>query len=150
SGKDLPGDVHRYGWPRSDLHVTVGAVAVEPALALGSWAAFKKTGAGADTVAMGDLVLLESELDPVIGELSANGFEILAIHNHLAGETPHVLYLHFHGHGDAATLAKTLKAALAKTKTPAPGKSAAVPTAEQPAAFGKLQTALGRTGAMAG
>jgi uncharacterized protein DUF1259 len=150
AGKDLPGDVHRYGWPRSDLHVTVGTVAVEPALALGSWAAFKKTGAGADAVTMGDLVLLESELEPVIGELEANGFEILAIHNHLAGETPHVLYVHFHGHGDPATLAKTLKAALAKTKTPAPGQSAAAPTPEQETIFGKLQSALGHKGTMAG
>jgi hypothetical protein len=150
AGKDLPGDVHRYGWPRSDLQVTVGAIRVEPALALGSWAAFKKTGAGADAVTMGDLVLLEPELEPVIGELEANGFEILAIHNHLAGETPHVLYVHFHGHGDPATLAKTLKAALAKTKTPAPGKSAAAPTPEQQTTFGKLQSALGHTGTMAG
>lgn len=148
AGKDLPGDVHRYGWPRSDLQVTVGAVPVEPALALGSWAAFKKT--GADAVTMGDLVLLESELEPVIGELESNGFEILAIHNHLAGETPHVLYVHFHGHGDPAILAKTLKAALAKTKTPAPGKSAAAPTPEQQATFGKLQSALGHTGTITG
>ena len=55
---------------------------------------------------MGDLVLLDSEVEPVLGELEAGGFEILAIHNHLIGETPHVLYVHFHGHGDAAALAR--------------------------------------------
>ena len=148
AGKDLAGGVHRYGWARSDLHVTIGKVAVEPAVALGSWAGFLQ--AGGSAVTMGDLVLLDSELDPVIGELQSGGFEILAIHNHLVNESPHVIYLHFHGHGDAAALAKTLKAALAKTRTPAPGKSAAAPTAEQTQTFEKVQAALGRKGTMAG
>lgn len=150
AGKDLPGDVHRYGWPRADLHVTVGGVAVQPGLALGAWAAFKKTGMGDEADTMGDLVLLESEVEPVLGELQSGGFEILAIHNHLLGETPHVLYIHFHGHGDPAGLAKTLKAALAKTKTPPPGKAPAKPTAEQEKTFEKLQQALGQKGTMAG
>ena len=150
TGRDLPGEVHRFGWPRSDLHVTVGGVAVEPGLALGAWAGFKKTGAGDEAVAMGDLVLLEPEVEPVLGELEAGGFDIVAIHNHLIGETPHVLYVHFHGHGDPATLAKTLKAALAKTKTPAPGKAPAKPTAEQEKIFEKLQQALGHKGTMSG
>ena len=148
-GKDLPGDVRRYGWPRTDLHVTVGGVPVEPGLALGAWAGFKKTRRGDEAVTMGDLVLLEPEVEPVLGELEAGGFDILAIHNHLIGETPHVLYVHFHGHGDPATLAKTLKAALAKTKTP-PGKAPAKPTAEQEKTFEKLQEALGRKGTMSG
>ena len=149
-GKDLPGDVRRYGWPRSDLHVTVGGVSVEPGLALGAWAGFKKTGAGDEAVTMGDLVLLEPEVEPVLGELEAGGFDILAIHNHLIGETPHVLYVHFHGHGDPATLAKTLKAALAKTKTPPPGKAPAKPTVAQEKTFEKLQEALGHKGTMSG
>jgi hypothetical protein len=106
-GKDMPGDVHRFGWPRSDLRVMIGGIRVEPALALGSWGAFKKTGEGDGAVTMGDLVLLGSEVDPVIGELQAGGFEILAVHNHLIGESPRVLYLHFHGHGDAVALART-------------------------------------------
>ena len=151
AGKDLPGDVHRFGWPRSDLNVKVGEVTVEPALALGSWAAFRRTAGGRDAVAMGDLVLASSELDPVMGELQAGGFEILAVHNHLAGETPQVLYLHFPGHGDPAALARTLKAALGKTRTPVPtGKPAPSPTEAQEKVFGKLQEALGRKGAMAG
>jgi hypothetical protein len=150
AGKDLPGDVHRYGWPRSDLHVTVGGVTVEPGLALGAWAGFKKMGTGDEAVTMGDLVLLEPEVEPVLGEFEAGGFEILAIHNHLIGETPHVLYVHFHGHGDPAALAKTLKAALAKTKTPPPGKAPAKPTAAQEMTFEKLQQALGHKGTMSG
>jgi hypothetical protein len=149
-GKDLPGEVHRYGWPRSDLRVTIGGVLVEPGLALGAWAAFKKTRTGDEAVTMGDLVLLEPEVEPVLGELEAGGFEILAIHNHLIGETPHVLYVHFHGHGDPATLAKTLKAALAKTKTPPAGKGPAKPAAEQEKIFERLQEALGHKGAMSG
>jgi hypothetical protein len=150
AGKDLPGEVHRYGWPRSDIHVTVGGIAVEPGLALGAWAAFKRTGTGDEAVTMGDLVLLEPEVEPVLGELEGGGFEILAIHNHLLGETPHVIYVHFHGHGDPAALAKTLKAALAKTKTPPPGKAPAKPTAEQEKTFEKLQQALGQKGTMSG
>ena len=149
AGKDLPGDVHRFGWPRSDLTVKVGDIAVEPALALGSWAAFRKMAGGQDAMTMGDLVLLPSELDAVLGQLQAGSFEILAVHNHLAGESPQVLYVHFHGHGDPAALARTLKAALSKTGTPAPGKGAQ-PTAAQEAAFAKVQEALRRKGAMAG
>ncbi len=149
-GKDMPGDVHRFGWPRSDLHVTIGGVPVEPALALGSWSAFKKTGAGDEAVTMGDLVLLGSEVDPVIGALQAGGFEIFAVHNHLIGESPRVLYLHFHGHGDAVALAKTLKNALAKTKTPTFGKAPAKPAEAQQKTFDKLQEVLGHKGTMAG
>jgi hypothetical protein len=150
AGKDMPGDVHRFGWPRADLHVTIGGVPVEAGLALGSWAAFKKTGTGDEAVTMGDLVLLESELEPVLAELESGKFEILAIHNHLSGETPHVAYVHFHGHGDPAELAKTLKAALAKTKTPSPGKAPGKASPAQEKAFEKVQEALGHKGTMAG
>jgi len=152
-GKDQPGEVHRYGWPRTDLHVRLAGVPVEPALALGSWAAFKKTGNGQDAVTMGDLVLLGPEVDPVARELQAGGFEILAIHNHLIDEIPRVVYLHFHGTGDAAALAKTLKTSLQKTKTPlAPpaGGAPAKPTAGQEKAFQIIQDVLGRKGTLAG
>jgi Domain of Unknown Function (DUF1259) len=86
----------------------------------------------------------------VLGQLESGGFEILAIHNHLAGENPHVLYVHFHGHGDPATLAKTLKAAVAKTKTPPPGGSPAKATPEQEKIFATLQDALGLKGTING
>src|ERR1700692_401825 len=102
------GDVYRVGFPRTDLHVTVAGVAVKPGLALGSWAAFSGTDASASV--MGDLVLLESEVDPVMAKLRAAGFEITAVHNHLLNETPRVLYMHYLGHGNAAELAKSLRA----------------------------------------
>jgi hypothetical protein len=152
-GKDQPGDVHRYGWPRTDLHVRIADVPVEPALALGGWAAFKKTGNAQDAVSMGDLVLLGPEVNPVARELQAGGFEILAIHNHLINEMPRVMYLHFHGKGDATALAKTLKAALEKTRTPlAPsaGKAPPKPTPAQEKVFQKIQDVLGRKGTMSG
>ena len=150
AGKDLPGDVHRFGWPRTDLRVTLAGVVIEPALALGSWAAFQKTGTGQNAVAMGDLALIESEVEGVVGELQAGGLEVLAIHNHLIGETPRVLYVHFHGHGDATTVARTLKAALAKTKTPVPAQAPAKPSPAQLKVFEELQAALGLEGTTAG
>ncbi|HEY3203785.1 MAG TPA: DUF1259 domain-containing protein [Thermoanaerobaculia bacterium] len=152
-GKDQPGDVRRYGWPRTDLHVRIADIPVEPALALGGWAAFKKTGNGGDAVTMGDLVLLGPEVNPVARALQAGGFEILAIHNHLIDEIPRVVYLHFHGTGDATALAKTLKAALEKTKTPLmppAGKTPAKPSPAQEKVFQKIQDVLGRKGTMAG
>ena len=149
AGKDLPGGVHRFGWPRRDLHVQVGDVAVQPALALGSWGAFVKAG-GDRTMAMGDLVLLESELTPVVTTLEAGGIEITAIHNHLVGETPHVVYLHFSGHGDAAALARTLKEALGQTKTPLGPAAPAKPSTAEEQAFKTVQEVLGKTGTLAG
>ncbi|HZF10964.1 MAG TPA: DUF1259 domain-containing protein [Thermoanaerobaculia bacterium] len=152
TGKDLPGGVHRFGWPRRDLHVQVGEVAVEPALALGSWGAFVKAGETGMAMAMGDLVLLEAELTPVVTELQAGGIEIAAIHNHLIGESPHVVYVHFSGHGEAAALAAGLKKALARTATPltpAPPAAASPGAAEEPA-FATVQQVLGRKGTLAG
>jgi len=116
SGAALPGDVYKVSFPRSDLAVIADSVAIKPALALGSWIAFRESNGHA--MAMGDLVLLESEINPVIDVLQAGGIEQSALHNHLIGETPHVMYLHFSGHGDAVKLASTLHAALAVTKTP--------------------------------
>jgi hypothetical protein len=153
SGKDQPGDVRRYSWPRTDLHVRLGGVPIEPALALGGWAAFQKTGNGPDAIAMGDLVLLGPEVNAVVRELQAGGLEILAIHNHLIDEVPRVVYLHFHGMGDAAALARTLKSALRTTKTPlAPpaGKAPAKPTPARDRTFQKIQDVLGRKGSMSG
>jgi len=149
AGKDLPGGTHRFGWPRRDLHVQVGDVPVQPALALGSWGAFLKEG-GDKAMAMGDLVLLEPELTPVLTTLEAGGIEISAIHNHLIGESPHVIYLHFSGHGNATSLARTLKEALGKTQTP---MTSAPPAKASPAdeqAFKTVQQMLGRNGTLAG
>jgi len=151
TGKNLPGDVHRYGWPRRDLEVTMGGVRVEPALALGSWAGFRMAGEG-QVMAMGDIVLLASEVNPVIKALQAGGVDVLAVHNHLSGETPEVVYVHFGGHGQPEAIAKTLRNALETTKTPLspPSGAPAEPSAAEKAAFDRVQEVLGRKGSMAG
>jgi hypothetical protein len=110
------GDVYRVAFPRTDLHVSVNGVAVKPGLALGSWAAF--LGTDDHAMVMGDLVLLEEELNPVMAKLRSSGFEITAVHNHLMEETPKVLYMHYTGHGPAAQLATSLRTALSASKTP--------------------------------
>src|SRR3954466_3164671 len=148
AGKDLPGGTHRFGWPRRGLHVQVGDVPVQPALALGSWGAFLQEGDHA--MAMGDLVLLEPELTPVLTTLEAGGLEISAIHNHLVGESPHVIYLHFSGHGNAAAFARTLKEALGKTGTPMTPSPPAQASAADQQAFKTVQEVLGRNGTLAG
>jgi hypothetical protein len=130
AGASLPGDVYKVSFPRSDLSVTADGVTVKPGLALGSWIAFRESANG-QVMTMGDLVLLESEVNPVIDVLQAGGIEQSALHNHLISETPHVMYLHFGGHGDAAKLAATLHAALAVTKTPM--GPAAAPASPAPA-----------------
>jgi hypothetical protein len=144
------GDVYRVGFPRTDLHVTVGDITIRPGLALGSWAAF--AGSDEHAMVMGDLVLLPEELNPVIAKLQASGFEITAIHNHLMNETPHLLYAHYHGHGNAVELAKSLKAALAESKTPlaTPPATPAAPAAEPPAFVKTINDTLGATGRWAG
>lgn len=138
---------YKVSFPRSDLAVTVDGVAIKPAFALGSWAAF--SGSGRHAMAMGDLVLLESEVNPVISALQKGGIEQSALHNHLIGESPHVMYMHFSGHGDAAALARTLHDALAMTKTPAtpPSQAAAAPL-DLPTA--DLDTIIGHAGKVNG
>jgi Domain of Unknown Function (DUF1259) len=143
------GEVYRVGFPRTDLQVTVAGIAVKPGLALGSWAAFSGTDASASV--MGDLVLLESEVNPVMVKLRAAGFEITGIHNHLLNETPRVLYMHYLGHGNAAELTKSLRAALAVSKTPLGAPAAPAPAPTSPPAFVKtIEDALGRKGQLNG
>ena len=98
------GEVYKVSFPRTDLHVSVHGVAIKPGLALGSWAAF--LGTDDNSIVMGDLVLLQDELDPVMAKLRSSGFEITAVHNHLLEESPRVIYMHYMGHGAAAELEK--------------------------------------------
>ena len=112
----VSGDVHRYGFPRTDLAVTLDGIAIKPALALGGWVAFKPAHGGA--MVMGDLVLLESEIAPVMTTLIQNGLEITAVHNHLLRASPATFYMHVGGHGDPAKIATTLVQALQSSKTP--------------------------------
>ena len=115
-GSEQPGGVHKYGLPRSDLNVTVDGVAIKPALALGSWLAFQPTADGA--MFMGDLVLTDTEISPVMQRLIEGGVEITAVHNHLLRTSVSVFYMHVGGHGDPVKLAETLRAGLALSKTP--------------------------------
>ena len=121
-------DVHRYGFPRTDLTVRLDGVTIKPALALGGWVAFKPAHGGA--MVMGDLVLLESEISPVMAKMIAGGLEITAVHNHLLRVNPATFYMHVAGHGDAAKLALAVHDALAESKTPL---SVAAPTGPPPA-----------------
>ena len=125
SGQDQPDGTHKYSMPRSDLSVSVAGTQIKPGLALGSWAAFKNTGNQA--VVMGDLVLKEDEVQPVIEKLQAGGIEITALHNHLLQESPRVMYMHIGGKGQAVNLAKAIHDALAETKTPGPSQSPSQP-----------------------
>ena len=126
-GTEMPGGVYRVGIGRSDLTVTVDGVQIKPTLALGSYLAFQK--AGKEAMVMGDLVLLQEEVNPVMKKLIEQGIQITAIHNHLLRATPQVMYMHYQGHGDAAKLAAAVRSALEESKTPlaAPAKAAAQP-----------------------
>src|SRR2546428_338994 len=121
----VSGDVHRYGFPRTDLTVTLDGVTIRPAFALGGWIAFKPAHGGA--MAMGDLVLLETEVNPVMAKLIEGGIEITAIHNHVLRASPATFYMHVGGHGDPAKMAGAIHAALAASKTPLAAPSAAGP-----------------------
>jgi hypothetical protein len=121
----VSGDVHRYGFPRSDLSVTLDEVTIRPALALGGWVAFKPAHGGA--MVMGDLVLLESEINPVMLKLIEGGLEITAVHNHLLRASPATFYMHVGGHGDPAKMASMIREALSASKTPLTAPAAAAP-----------------------
>jgi hypothetical protein len=116
SGTEMPGDVYRVGLPRTDLHVTLDGVQIRPTLALGSWLAFKQE-SGTATV-MGDLVLTETEISPVMKRLAEGGIEITALHNHLLRAQPATLYMHVLGHGDPVKLAAAFHDGLALSQTP--------------------------------
>jgi hypothetical protein len=120
-------DVHRYGFPRTDLAVTLDGVTIKPALALGGWVAFKPM--HGEVMVMGDLVLLETEINPVMAKLIANGVSITAVHNHLLRANPATFYMHVGGHGDPVKMATAIKTALAESKTPlgAPAAAASPP-----------------------
>ena len=112
----VSGDVHRYGFPRTDLSVTLDGVAIKPALALGGWVAFKPM--HGEAMVMGDLVLLETEINPVMLKLIEGGLEITAVHNHLLRASPATFYMHVGGHGDPAKMAAVIRDALGVSKTP--------------------------------
>jgi hypothetical protein len=116
TGTEMPGGVYRVGLPRTDLHVTLDGVELKPGFALGSWLAFRVD--GNTTMVMGDLVLTEPEIAPVMTKLSEEGIEITALHNHLLRAQPATFYMHIVGRGAALKLATALHDGLALSKTP--------------------------------
>ncbi len=147
SGQVQADGAYKVGFPRSDLQVTLAGVELKPALALGGWVAFSKPGAG--SMIMGDLVLLEDEVAPVMSSLEGNGVQVTALHNHLLHESPRVMYMHIGGHGDAVKLATAVKEAVALTKIPTPKPAAAAPPDIGIDTAG-IEKALGHTGKVNG
>lgn len=144
SGELQDGDVFRVGMPRTDLSVTVRGVAVKAGFALGAYAAFKHL--GDHTMVMGDLVLLDEEVPAVMSGLFSGGLQVTAVHNHVNAMSPHVMYVHYEGHGDALQLASALRHALSASATPlgvpAPPAAAKAPTMDTK----EIERALGRSG----
>jgi hypothetical protein len=145
SGQMQPGDVFRIGMPRTDLNVTVKGVPVKAGFALGSYAAFKQIGDHA--MVMGDLVLLDQEIPAVMSGLFAGGLEVTAVHNHLNEMSPHTMYMHYSGHGDAVQMARALRQALSASGTPLGGLAPAPASGAGPTLDTKaIEQALGRSG----
>ena len=127
-GSELPGGIYKIGLPRTDIKATLDGVELKPGFALGSWLAFEKS--GKESMVMGDLVLTQDEVNPVMAKLLENGIAVTALHNHLLRNQPFTMYMHVMGMGDPVKLAGALHAALALSKTP----MAAASGSSQPAA----------------
>lgn len=126
TGTLMDGGVYRISIPRTDLDVTVGEVAIRPSFALGSYAAF--LGTPDDATVVGDLVLLEDEVNPVLTRLQDAGLQQTALHRHLLDEDPKVMYMHYTGQGDATELAQGIRKALTASATPLTAGPDAPPT----------------------
>src|SRR5262245_9437443 len=148
SGAMQAGDVYRFGMPRGDLKVVVKGVEIKPALALGSWAAFKM--AGNQAMVMGDIVMTEDEVNPVMSRLQQGGIEQTALHNHILNESPRVMYMHIGGHGDPVKLAEAISAALKLTKTPPPSAPGGVQSQDLGIDTKQIEQTLGHSGKVNG
>jgi hypothetical protein len=144
----ISGDVHRYGFPRSDLEVTLDGVAIKPAFALGGFVAFKPMHGG--TMIMGDLVLLETEVNPVMTKLLDGGVEVTAVHNHLLRARPATFYMHVGGLGDPVKLAGAIRDAVAMSKTPVPSPGAVSQAPPIDLDTGKVEEIMGAKGQVNG
>src|SRR5262245_21861450 len=140
----VAGDVHRYGFPRTDLQVSVDGVTIKPAFALGGWIAMKPVSGGA--MAMGDLVMLDTEINPVMSKLIENGIDVTAVHNHLLRANPATFYMHVSGHGDPVKLAQAIHAALGASKTPLAASAPASPAPAGDLDTAQLEQILGAKG----
>jgi Domain of Unknown Function (DUF1259) len=131
---DFKDNVLKVNIPRNDLKVTVAGVATPTPFGFGGWVAMTK-GDGGRHVLMGDLVLLQDEVNPLMSALLDNGFDVTALHNHFFWDEPRIFYMHVHGHGTAAELAQKLKPAIDLI-----GKSSAASTPPAPVAAGPSST----------
>jgi biotin operon repressor len=132
----------KFALPRKDLKVTVDGIPIKPGLALGSWAAFSSSGDNA--MVMGDLVLTEDEVGPVMTKLQQGGIDVTALHNHVLHELPRVMYMHIAGRGNAVKLAQAIRDAVAATGTLAESPAAAAQKIDLDT--DKVDEALGRKG----
>src|SRR5215213_2254921 len=148
AGSMQPGDVYKVSFPRSDLKVTAAGVELKPALALGTWVAFKQI--GSMTVVMGDLVLTENEVTPVLSKLQQGGVETTALHNHVLSESPRVMYMHIHAMGDRVKIATTIHDALAVTKTPFAAPAASTQNADIGIDTKQIDQIMGQSGKING
>jgi hypothetical protein len=144
AGSVQPGDVYKVSLPRSDLRVMVAGVELKAAFALGSWIAFKQ--AGGMTMVMGDLVLTEDEVTPVLTKLQEGGIETTALHNHVLRESSRVMYMHIHAMGDGVKIAKGIHDALALSKTPFAAPAAGNPTQDLSIDIKQIDRILGQSG----
>lgn len=147
NGTEMPGGVYRIGMPRSDLKVMLGDIPLKPTFALGSWVAFREMGGQAEV--MGDLVLTEAEVNPVMKSLVDQGFEVTALHNHVFNARPATFYMHVGAMGDPVALAKSLRTALSLSGTPLVNAAASSPPAID-LDTAAIDAALGSKGANAG
>jgi hypothetical protein len=149
---DFKDNVLKVNIPRNDVKVTVAGVATPTPFGFGGWVAMTK-GDGGQQVLMGDLVLLQDEVNPVMSALLDNGFDVTALHNHFFWDDPRMFYMHVHGHGTAVELARKLKPAIdligkaSPTSTPAPAASSAPQNALN---TGKLVEIVGAPGEQTG
>jgi hypothetical protein len=148
AGSVQPGDVYKVSLPRSDLQVTVGGIQIKAPLALGSWVAFKK--AGGMTMVMGDLVLTEDEVTPVLTKLQEGGVEQTALHNHVLHESPRVMYMHISAMGDGVKIAKAIHDALALSKTPFAAPAAATQSQDLGIDTKQIDQIVGQSGKVNG
>lgn len=146
-GTDQPGEVHKYSLPRTDLHVTLDGVPILPQFALGGWLAFEPMGQVA--MLMGDLVLTQKEVAPVMSKLLAAGITVTALHNHLLRAEPLPFYMHISGRGDPVRLAHAVREALGASATPF-GNAQTAPAAAPALDTAALDRALGRKGKASG
>ena len=136
---DFKDAVLKVNIPRGDLRVTINGRSAPTPFGFGGWVALTRDAGGAD-VMMGDLVLTEDEVNPVMSAILDNGLDVTALHNHFFWEQPRIFYLHVHGHGQAADLAKRLKPAIALIDARQHAGASAGQPAPPTAAAGTLDT----------